>query len=69
MTSALVCDRELHDLVEDLDAAVTALESCGYRDAHDDALTLPLRNYFQLKQVLEAAADYLAAIRFCGGRP
>jgi hypothetical protein len=70
MTSGTIAhDRELHDLIEALDEAVAALELCGYRDAHDDALTLPLRDYFRLSRAMREAADYLAGLRFCEGRP
>jgi hypothetical protein len=67
--SNIIHDRQLCELVAALDEAVTALELCGYRDAHDDALTLPLRDYFQLNHAIRRAADYLAELRYCGGRP
>jgi hypothetical protein len=68
-TSSITRDCRMRELVESLDAAATALELCGYRDARDDALTLPLRSYFELKHAIEEAADYLAEARFLGGQP
>ena len=69
MTSALVRERELRSLVMDLDAATEILESIGYRGTNDDALSLPLREAFALKSAIGRAADFLAELRFCGGRP
>ena len=69
MTSTLVRDRELHSLVMDLDAATEILESIGFRGTDDDALALPLRESFALKHAIQRAADFLAELRYCGGRP
>jgi hypothetical protein len=69
MTSALVYDRELHDLVAVLDEAAEILETIGFRESGDDTLSLPLRESFAVKHAIERAADFLAQLRFCGGRP
>jgi hypothetical protein len=65
--STIVSEQELRALVVALDEAITMLELCGYRDAHDDALTLPLRDYFRLNDAMRRAADYLAELRYRGG--
>jgi hypothetical protein len=67
MTSTLVRDRELHSLVMDLDAATEILESIGFRGTDDDTLSLPLREAFALKHAVQAAADFLYALRYAGG--
>jgi hypothetical protein len=67
--SNIVHERELYSLVEDLDAAAEILESIGFRGAGDDALALPLRESFTVKHAIERAVDYLATLRFHGGRP
>jgi hypothetical protein len=69
MTVSPVRDRELHLLVMDLDAATEILESIGFRGTDDDALALPLRESFALKHAIQRAADFLAELRYCGGRP
>jgi hypothetical protein len=53
----------------DLDAATEILESIGFRGVDDDTLSLPLRESFALKHAIQRAADYLAWLRYCGGRP
>jgi hypothetical protein len=64
--TTIVREQELRELVAALDGAITMLELCGYRDAHDDALTLPLRDYFRLNDAMRRAADYLAELRYLG---
>jgi hypothetical protein len=69
MTASPARDRELHSLVIDLDAAAEILESIGFRGVDDDTLSLPLRESFALKHAIQRAADFLAELRYCGGRP
>jgi hypothetical protein len=67
--SALVYDRELHDLVAALDEAAEILEAIGYPSAGANYLALSLRESFEVRHALEQAANFLAELRFCGGRP
>jgi hypothetical protein len=69
MTSALVYDRELHDLVAVLDEAAEILETIGFQGPGDDALALPLRESFAVKHAIERAANFLTELRYGGGRP
>jgi hypothetical protein len=69
MTSALLYDRELHDLVVALDGAAKILEAIGFPSPDADCLGISLHECFAVKNALVMAADFLAELRFCGGRP
>jgi hypothetical protein len=69
MTSALVRDHHLREMVMDLDAAAEILESVGFQGSGDDTLVLPLRESFAIRHAVQRAADYLMALRYGGGRP
>jgi hypothetical protein len=67
MTSALIRDRQLCELIDGLDGAVEVLETIGFRGPGDDDLSLPLRESFAIKHAIERAADFLYALRYDGG--
>jgi hypothetical protein len=69
MTAAPIRDRELRDLVEALDGAAEILELIGFQDFSANTLSLPLHECFTVKDALRRAGDFLAELRFCGGRP
>ena len=69
MTSALLYDRELHDLVVALDGAAKILEAIGFPSPDADCLGISLHECFAVRDTLRRTADFLAELRFCGGQP
>jgi hypothetical protein len=63
MTSALVRDRELAELVEALDAATGVLEGIDYFGDH---LALPPHDRIEIQHAIEWAANFLSQLRFEG---
>jgi hypothetical protein len=68
MSSALVRDYELRELVEALDAASETLELLGYSGPGAGYLGISLRESFEVRDVIQQAADYLYTLRCDGGR-
>jgi hypothetical protein len=70
MTSSVIArDHQLCELVEVLDAAAETLELIGFPSPDANFLSISLRECFEVKHALEQAADYLAELRYSGGRP
>jgi len=63
---ALVRQYQLRDLVEQLDRALETLEFYNFDD--DDTAAIEQRDYFRVEHALEAAADYLHALRLAAHR-
>ena len=63
---ALVRQHHLRDLVERLDRALETLELCDFND--DGAAMVEQCDHFRIERALEAAADYLHALRLDGTR-
>jgi hypothetical protein len=61
---SLVRERELQDLVENLDAALDALES--YATCEDYTRPIKQHDRFCIEHALEAAATFLHELRFAG---
>ena len=67
MSSALLRDCELRDLVEALDAASETLELLGYSGPGAGYLGISLRESFEVRVAIRRAADFLFAPRHDGG--
>jgi hypothetical protein len=67
MSSAFVRDHELRELVEALDAASETLELLGYSGPGAGYLGISLRESFEVRDVIQQAADFLFALRHDGG--
>jgi hypothetical protein len=68
MSPALIRDYELRELVQALDTASETLELLGYSGPGAGYLNISLRESFEVRHAIQQAADFLAELRYCGGR-